>query len=61
MEERSNPPKGLKKSKGDVASEPSVAATTRVKEFPGERLSVVCGKLFCNACREESLCLSRRV
>ena len=48
----SNPPKGLKRSKGDVASEPSVATTTRVKEFPGEHLSVVCGKLFCNACRE---------
>lgn len=36
-----------------MASEPTtVAASSRVKEFPGEYLSVRSGKLFCTACRE---------
>ena len=37
----SNPPKGLKSSKGSVAAEPSIPPSTRVKEFPSEHLSVV--------------------
>ena len=47
------PPKGQKKGKGVVTSEPRrVAALTRVAEFPDSNLSVVLGRLFCNACRE---------
>ena len=30
----------------------SVSASQRVREFAGENLSVLSGKLFCNACRE---------
>ena len=30
----------------------SVSASQRVSEFAGENLSVLSGKLFCNACRE---------
>ena len=49
----SNPPKGMKRSKGIVQHEPqSVSASQRVREFAGENLSVLSGKLFCNACRE---------
>ena len=48
-----NPPKGLKKGKGTVASEPQkVRPSTRVEEFPDQHLSVVSSKLFCMACRE---------
>ena len=47
------PPKGLKKGKGAVADEPhTVTPATRLKEFPDQHLSLLCGKLFCNACRE---------
>ena len=47
------PPKGMKRSKGIVHHEPqSVSASQRVREFAGENLSVLSGKLFCNACRE---------
>ena len=48
----SKPPKGLKRGKGATASEPqNVTATTRVREFPDQCLSVVSNKLFCDACR----------
>jgi hypothetical protein len=48
-----NPPKGLKKGKGIVSAEPQkVTASSRVSEFPNQNLSVVLGKLFCDACRE---------
>ena len=48
-----NPPKGPKKVKGAVASEPqSVSPHDRVKQFPNDYLSVLCNKLFCTACRE---------
>ena len=47
------PPKGMKRSKGIVHHEPwSVSASQRVREFAGENLSVLSGKLFCNACWE---------
>ena len=49
---KSNPPKGLKRGKGMIATEPSIPPSTRVKEFPNEHLSVVSKKLFCQACRE---------
>ncbi len=49
---KSNPPKGLKRGKGTVATKPSIPPSTRVKEFPNENLSVVSKKLFCQACRE---------
>ena len=49
---KSNPPKGLKRGKGVIATEPSIPPSTRVKEFPNEHLSVVSKKLFCQACRE---------
>ena len=49
----SNPPKGTKKGKGNVSSEPlNVSIADRVREFPGEHLCRNLGKLFCNACRE---------
>ena len=42
----SNPPKGLKRGKGVTASKPqNVTATTRVREFPVQCLSVVSNKL----------------
>ena len=45
------PPKGLKKGKGAVADEPhTVTPAIRLKEFPDQHLSLLCGKLFCNAC-----------
>ena len=47
------PPKGMKQSKGIVHHEPqSVSASQRVREFAGENLSALLGKLFCNACWE---------
>lgn len=46
------PPKGKKRCKGSTAAEPSVSPAERVREFPDEQLSVVQGKLFCKACRE---------
>ncbi len=43
---RSNPPKGKKRSKGAVATEPkSVAPSQRVKEFSNECLKVNLGKM----------------
>lgn len=49
-----NPPKGVKKGTGKVASEPQkVQPSTRLKEFPDQHLSVDGGKLFCTACREK--------
>ena len=48
-----NPPKGTKKGRGTVASEPqNVSPHDRVKQFPDDHLGVVSGKLFCIACRE---------
>ena len=56
-----NPPKGIKKGKGTVASEPqNVSPHDRVKRIPDDHLSVVCGKLFCSACRE-NLSLKRSI
>lgn len=51
----SNPPIGQKAARGQGSSEPkSVTAKDRLREFPGECLSVkIGGKLFCEACREE--------
>jgi hypothetical protein len=47
------PPKGLKRCKGAVASEPvNISLSTRIREFPNENLTNHLGKLFCNACRE---------
>jgi hypothetical protein len=47
------PPKGLKRCKGAVASEPvKISLSTRIREFPNENLATHLGKLFCNACRE---------
>ena len=55
-----NPPKGTKKGKGTVASEPqNVSPHDRVKQFPDDHLSVVCGKLFCTACRENPSLLKK--
>ena len=40
----SNPPEGLKRGKGSVASIPlNIAASARVEQFPGEHLSVASG------------------
>ena len=45
-----NPPKGMKRGKGAVSHEPqSVTPSQRMREFPGENLSVLSGKLFCTA------------
>ena len=45
-----NPPKGMKQGKGAVSHEPqSVTPSQRMREFPGENLSVLSGKLFCTA------------
>ena len=50
---KGTPAKRKKISKGAVVAEPlSVAPSKRIKEFPDEKLSVVSGKLFCTACRE---------
>ena len=44
------PPKGMKRGKGAVSHEPqSVTPSQRMREFPGENLSVLSGKLFCTA------------
>ena len=42
------PPKGQKRCKGPVVEKYSPAS--RVKQFPGEALSVERDKLFCSAC-----------
>ena len=43
----------MKRGKGAVSHEPqSVTTSQRMREFPGENLSVLSGKLFCTACRE---------
>ena len=48
-----NQPKGLKKGNGIVTAEPrNVTALSRVVEFSNQNVSVVVGKLFCLACRE---------
>ena len=45
-----NPPKGMKRGKGAVSYEPqSVTLSQRMREFLGENLSVLSGKLFCTA------------
>ena len=47
-------PTGKRRGKGSVASAPkSVSPHDRVKEYPGECLTVSGHKLFCIACREE--------
>ena len=54
--EKPKPTSSIKKHKGgaaNVTDPKSVSPTSRVKEFPGECLSVRSGKLFCDACREE--------
>ena len=44
------PPKGMKRGKGAASHEPlSVTPSQRMREFPGENLSVLSGKLFCTA------------
>ena len=49
-----NPPRGKKRSCGQGASDPkSSTPRQRLREFPGEHLSVSYNKLFCLACREE--------
>ena len=51
----SNPPTGVKRRTTTVKAdyEPkSVTPTSRVREFPGEYLTVSSGNLFCSACRE---------
>ena len=51
----SNPPTGVKRRTTTVKAdyEPkSVTPTSRVREFPGEYLTVSGGNLFCSACRE---------
>ena len=46
----SQPPKGMKRGKGAVSHEPqSVTPSQRMREFPGENVSVLSGKLFCTA------------
>ena len=48
-----NPPKNLKRSKGAVAAEPvKIHPKTRIRQFPDQHFSVMLGKLFCDACRE---------
>ena len=49
-----NPPSGKRRARGHGAFDPkSVGPAQRVREFPGESLSVSNKRLFCNACREE--------
>lgn len=51
---RSNPPSGVKRGRGTVASDPkSVTPADRVRSYPNESLTVSNKKLFCDACREE--------
>ncbi len=53
---QSNPPVGMKRSKkgSNSAFAPrSFTPYDRVKEHPGEPLTVSTGKLFCSACREQ--------
>ena len=48
-----SPSQRLEKGKDAVADEPhTVTPATRLKEFPDQHFSLLCGKLFCNACRE---------
>ena len=45
---------GKRRKTSSASSEPKgVTPRQRVREFPGEHLTVSMGKLFCNACREE--------
>lgn len=49
-----NPPKGLKRSKGVTTNDPkSVCPSDRVKAYPNELFKVSNKKLFCSSCREE--------
>ena len=51
---RANPPKGIKRGKGYVSTDPkSVSPEDRVKAYPSENLTVSIKNLFCTACREE--------
>ena len=48
------PPLGKRRARGHGAFDPkSVSPAIRVREYPGESLSVSNQKVFCNACREE--------
>ena len=49
------PPTGKKRGGATQHNPKSVPPSQRVREFPGENLTVSAGKLFCKACRE---CLS---
>ena len=49
----SNPPTGLKRSKGKTVADPkTVVPSERVKQYPEENLKVSHNNLFCDACRE---------
>ena len=49
-----NPPKGKRTCRGGATTDPNgVTPAQRLKELPGEALSVSNGRLFYNACREE--------
>ena len=53
---QSNPPVGMKPSKkgsNSAFSPKSITPYDRVKEHPGEPLTVSTGKLFCSACKEQ--------
>ena len=53
---QSNPPVGMKRSKkgsNSAFSPKSITPYDRVKEHPGEPLTVSTGKLFCSACKEQ--------
>ena len=53
---QSNPPVGMersKKGKNSALAPKSITPYDRVKEHPGEPLTVTTGALFCSACREQ--------
>lgn len=53
---QSNPPVGMKRSKkgkNSALAPKSITPYDRVKEHPGEPLTVTTGTLFCSACREQ--------
>ena len=55
------PHTGVRKKKPECSTDPKgVSALQRAKEFPGEKIVVSAGKLFCSACREE-LSLKRSI
>ena len=50
---RNEPPRGKRKCKGAVSSDPKgVSPQQRVREFTNESFTVSHGHLFCTACRE---------